>query len=104
MCTVHAIPSHGEGIVDLLAGNMGYKFAVADKPSTATIETLLRLPHVLLVLAVRDYTQITCLTITVSAKAFVDLMIKLSAHNILMLNNRTMINSEEYATPRHGGH
>lgn len=84
--TVHTIPPHGEGIVELLAGSMGEEFAVADRPSAATIETLLRLPHVRRVLAVREYTQITGSTIAAPAKAFVDLMVESSAHGVLMLD------------------
>ena len=84
--TVHTIPPHGEGVVDLLAGSMGEEFAVADRPSADTIETLLRLPHVRRVLAVREYTQITGSTIATPAKAFVDLMMESSAHGVLMLD------------------
>ena len=84
--TVHTIPPHGEGIVELLAGSMGGEFAVADKPSAATIETLLRLPRVRRVLAVREYAQITGSTIATPAKAFVDLMMESSAHGVLMLD------------------
>lgn len=84
--TVHTIPPHGEGIVDLLADSMGEEFAVADRPSAATIEALLRLPRVRRVLAVREYTQITGSTIATPAKAFVDLMMESSAHGVLMMN------------------
>lgn len=84
--TVHTIPPHGEGIVDLLADSMGEEFAVADRPSTATIETLLRMPHIRRVLAVREYAQITGSTIAAPAKAFVDLMMESSAHGVLMLD------------------
>ena len=82
--TVHTIPSHGEEIVDLLAGSMGKEFAVVDRPSAATIETLLRVPSIRRVLVVKEYAQITGSTIAAPAKAFVDLMTESSARRVPM--------------------
>ena len=84
--TVHTIPPHGEGIVELLAGRMREEFAVVDRPSAATIEALLRVPRVRRVLAVREYAQITGSTIATPAKAFVDLMTESSAREALMVD------------------
>ena len=84
--TVHTMPPHGEGIVELLAGSMGDEFAVVDRPSSATVEALLRVPRVRRVLAVREYAQITGSTIAAPAKAFVNLMTESSARGVPMVD------------------
>lgn len=84
--TIHTLPPHGEMVVSLLAEEMGREFAVVDRPSAGTVESLLRIPYVERVLAVREYRTITGSTVAAPASAFVDLMAEVFTRGIAVLD------------------
>ena len=80
--TLHTLLGRGEYVVELLSQEFSDQFAIVDEPDTRTLNTLLKMPNVDRVIAVREYSTIKGSTIATPEKAFVDLLVEIYTYNI----------------------
>ncbi len=80
--TLHTTPSKGEYVADLLSKEFGDHFAIVSKPNRDSLTTLLKMPNVDRVIAIREYSVVKGSTIAIPDKAFVDLVVETHTRNI----------------------
>lgn len=80
--TLHTTPNKGEYIVDLLSQKYGDRFAIVNKPDLNSLNTLLKMPTIYRIIAVREYSVVKGSTIATPEKAFVDLIVETHTHDI----------------------
>ena len=80
--TLHTLPARGEYVAELLSREFGERFAIVNKPDIHSLNTLLRMPNIDRIVAVREYSVIKGSTIATPEKAFVDLIVETYTHDI----------------------
>lgn len=84
--TLHTTPNKGEYITDLLTKEFGDRFAIVNKPDLNSLNTLLKMPNIDRIIAVREYSVVKGSTIATSDKAFVDLIVETHTYDIPLDN------------------
>ena len=80
--TIHTTPNKGEYVTQLLSDEFGDRFAIVDRPDLNSLNTLLKMPKVDRIVAIREYRVIKGSTIATPDKAFVDLLVERHTHDI----------------------
>ena len=80
--TLHTLPARGEHVVELLSREFGERFAIVNKPDIQSLTTLLKMPNIDRIVAVREYSVVKGSTIATPEKAFVDLIVETCTHDI----------------------
>ena len=80
--TIHTTPNKGEYVAQLLSDEFGDRFAIVDRPDLNSLNTLLKMPKVDRIIAIREYRVIKGSTIATPDKAFVDLLVERHTHDI----------------------
>lgn len=80
--TLHTTPNKGEYVTDILSQEFRDQFAIVNKPDLNSLNTLLNMPNIDRIIAVREYSVIKGSTIATPEKAFVDLIVEIYTHDI----------------------
>jgi len=80
--TLHTTPNKGEYVAKLLSKEFGDRFAIVNKPDLNSLNTLLKMPKIDRIIAVREYSVVKGSTIATPDKAFVDLIVETYTHDI----------------------
>ena len=80
--TIHTTPNKGEYVAQLLSDEFGDRFAIVDQPDLNSLNTLLKMPKVDRIIAIREYRVIKGSTIATPDKAFVDLLVEIHTRDI----------------------
>lgn len=84
--TLHTTPNKGEYVTELLSQEFGDRFAIVNKPDLNTLNTLLKMPKIDKIIAIREYSVVKGSTIATPDKAFVDLIVETHTHDIPLDN------------------
>jgi len=80
--TLHTTPNKGEYVTELLSKEFGDRFAIVNKPDLNSLNTLLKMPNIDRIIAVREYSVVKGSSIATPDKAFVDLIVETHTHDI----------------------
>ena len=78
--TLHTQPARGEYLVDMLS-EFDKAFTIVSEPDSKSLYTLLKMPNIDRIIAIREYAVIKGPTIAMPEKAFVDLVVDVHTHN-----------------------
>ena len=84
--TLYTTPNKGEYVTELLSKECKDNFAIVNKPDLNSLTTLLKMPKIDRIIAVREYSVVKGSTIATPDKAFVDLIVEIYTHDIPLDN------------------
>ncbi len=85
--TLHTTPNKGEYVTELLSKEFGDHFVIVNQPDLNSLNTLLKMPNINRIIAVREYSVVKGSSIATPDKAFVDLIVETHTHDIPLDDN-----------------